>query len=100
MRNIKSYQQYLLFYHSLNKMFLKTAHKLGHWLTFPIFTCEFKFTVGLHNLCIFSIIKKFKDGQRLMVMLLINYLNLSFCNLKQYIKDEFIGQIVNYIQLA
>ena len=35
-----------------------------------------------------------------MVMLLINYLNLSFCNLKQYIKDEFIDQIVNYIQLA
>ena len=37
--NIKSSQQYLLFYYSPNKMFLKIAHKpmpLGHWLTFSI----------------------------------------------------------------
>ena len=33
MGNIKNYQQHLLFYHSLNKMFLKIAPKpIGHWL--------------------------------------------------------------------
>ena len=39
MENIKSCQQYILFYHSLNKMFIKITQKpmpLGQWLTFPI----------------------------------------------------------------
>ena len=39
MENIKSYQQYLLFYYSPNKMFLEIAPKpmpLEHWLTFLI----------------------------------------------------------------
>ena len=39
MENIKRYQQYLLFYHSLNKIFLKIAPKpipLRHWLTFSL----------------------------------------------------------------
>ena len=30
----------------------------------------------------------------------INYLDSSFSSLKQYIKDEFIDQMVNYIRLA
>ena len=40
---------------------------------------------------------KFKDDQRLIVMLSINYLNSSFCSLKEYIKDKFIDRMVNYI---
>ena len=30
----------------------------------------------------------------------INYLNSSFCSLKERIKDEFKVQMINYIQLA
>ena len=38
MRNIKNYQQYLLFYHFFNKVFLNVTPKpmsLRNWLTFP-----------------------------------------------------------------
>ena len=36
---------------------------------------------------------RFQGDQRLKAILSINYLNSSFCNLKQCIKDEF---IINY----
>ena len=38
-----------------------------------------KFIVGLHYLPIFFMLTKFKDDQRSITMLSINYLNLSFC---------------------
>ena len=43
---------------------------------------------------------KFQDDKKLIVMLSINYLNSSFCSLKERIKDEFKVQMINYIQLA
>ena len=43
---------------------------------------------------------KFQGDQRLIVMSSINYLNSSFCSLKQRIKDEFKDQMVNYTRLA
>ena len=45
-------------------------------------------------------VAKFQGGQRLIAMLSINFLNLSFCCLKYCIKDEFIDQMVNNIQLT
>ena len=41
-----------------------------------------KSTVRLYYLCIFSILSKFQGDQISIVMLSINCLNLSFCNLK------------------
>ena len=43
---------------------------------------------------------KFQSDQRLITMSLINCLNSNFCSLKLCIKDEFMGRMVNYIQLA
>ena len=59
-----------------------------------------KSTVKLHYLHIFFKHRKFQDDQRLIVMSSINYLNSSFWNLKEHIKDEFKDQMVNYTQLA
>ena len=59
-----------------------------------------KSNVGLNYLRIFSMLTKFKDDQRSIFMLSINCLNSSFCNLKYYIKYEFMDQMVNYIWLA
>ena len=48
-----------------------------------IIKCDFdKSTAGLHYLHIFSILTKFKDGQRLIAMSSINCLESSFCSLK------------------
>ena len=45
--------------------------------------CEFcQSTVKLYYLCIFFMLAKFQDDQRLIVMLSINYLNSSFYSLK------------------
>ena len=41
-----------------------------------------KTTVRLHILYVFNMLRKFQNGQRLIVMSSINYLNSSFCNLK------------------
>ena len=41
-----------------------------------------KSTVRLHYIHILSMLAKFHSDQRLIVMLSINYLNSSFCNLK------------------
>ena len=41
-----------------------------------------KSTVRLYYLCIFSILSKFQGDQISIVMLSINCLNSSFCNLK------------------
>ena len=57
-----------------------------------------KSITGLHYLRIFSILIKFKDDQRWIVM--SSYLNSSFCNKKEYIEDEFMDWIINCIQLA
>ena len=43
---------------------------------------------------------KFHGDQRLIVILLINYLNSSFCSLKLFIKNESMDYIVNNIWLA
>ena len=43
---------------------------------------------------------KFQDDQKLIGMSSMNFLNSSFCSLKQCIKDELEDQMVNYIQLA
>ena len=51
-------------------------------------------------ICKFSILAKFKDYQRSMIMSSINRLNSSFCNLKYCLKYEFIDRIVNYIWMA
>ena len=59
-----------------------------------------KFTVILHYLHIFFVLKKFQGDQRLIVMSLISCLNSSFRSLKKNIKDEFKDQRVNYIQLV
>ena len=59
-----------------------------------------KSTVGLHYIHILSMLAKFHGNQRFIVMLSINCLNLSFCSLKQFIKDEFMYHKVNNIQLA
>ena len=40
---------------------------------------------------------KFQGDRKSIVTLLINCLNLSFCSLKEYIKDEFINRIINNI---
>ena len=49
---------------------------------------------------IFSMLIKFKNNQRSMVMSSINFLNSSFCSLKHYLKYEFMDQLVNYIWLT
>ena len=59
-----------------------------------------KSTVRLHSLHIFFMLTKFQGDQSLIAMSLISYLNLSSCNLKWHIKDEFKVQMVNYIRLA
>ena len=41
-----------------------------------------KSTVRFHYLCIFFMLAKFQDNQRLIAILSINCLNLSFCSLK------------------
>ena len=43
---------------------------------------------------------KFHGDQRLIIILLINYLNSSFCSLKLFIKNESMDYIVNNIGLA
>ena len=43
---------------------------------------------------------KFQGDKKLIAMPSINCLNSSFCNLKYYIKYEFMDQMVNYIWLA
>ena len=43
---------------------------------------------------------EFQGNQRLIAMLLINCLNSSFYSLKSCIKDEFMNQMVNNIQLT
>ena len=43
---------------------------------------------------------EFQGNQRLIAMLSINYLNSSFYSLKSCIKDEFMNQMVNNIQLT
>ena len=40
---------------------------------------------------------KFHGDQRLIIILLINYLNSSFCSLKLFIKNESMDYIVNNI---
>ena len=59
-----------------------------------------KSTVRLHYLRIFFLLTKFQGDQRLIDMSSINYLNSSFCSLKERIKDEFKDQMVNYTWLA
>ena len=53
-------------------------------------------TIGLHYIHILSMLAKFHNYQRLIIMLLINYLNSSFCTLK----DKFMYHKVNNIRLA
>ena len=45
-----------------------------------------KFIVRLHYLYIFFMLTKFQGNQRLTAMSSINYLNSSFCSLKEWIK--------------
>ena len=59
-----------------------------------------KSTIGLHYIRILFMLAKFHGNQKSKIMLLINGLNSSFCNLKQLIKNEFMDHNVNNIQLA
>ena len=59
-----------------------------------------KSTIMLHYLHIFFALTRFQGDKKLIVMSSINYLNSSFCSLKECIKDEFKVQMINYIQLA
>ena len=43
---------------------------------------------------------KFQGDKKLIGMSSINYFNSNFCSLKLCIKNEFVDQMVNYIQLA
>ena len=58
------------------------------------------YTVGLHYIHILSMLAKFHGDQRLIIILLINYLNSNFCSLKLFIKNESMDYIVNNIWLA
>ena len=58
---------------------------LNNVISLNIFYLDVNFnksTVRLYYLCIFSILSKFQGDQISIVMLSINCLNSSFCNLK------------------
>ena len=59
-----------------------------------------KFSVELYYIHILSMLVKFHDDEKSIIMLSINCLNSSFCRLKEFIKDEFIDHMVNNIWLT
>ena len=59
-----------------------------------------KFNIGLHFLLIFSMLAKFSEDQRLIVMSSIEYLHFKFLQSKIMHKNKFKDRIVNNIQLA